>query len=476
MERLRLANDGTCRTPASCQRTLSRRNTNAKAHTKAFSSDFDPRHLLAIKIRNSRLRKRNYLTHAPLVDPATAAWFASLPPAIQRKHFDREERLRFAVESRKILLDSADETLYRRQQQQTLLSLHQNYSSSSVSTKVDENFIDHLDTSGPPEFYDDNEQSEIASNSDMEQYSVDSFRWLEDEEEIDLSLDDYHEAIAETQRRQDALRLSRLYRHTFSLSTNSVRRASTASSQQQYILSSPVRAPRAPSQQYILSSPVRAARASSISSHRHQQSRTSISSIDPYAAHYQDPAARMKLRLYLASPQKFDEAIEFGFPSMQEKYEHNNTRPKTSPRVIHDSPKTFFSDDTPSLEGDDGDSREDLDTVYDPRTPEESVFQPHRLGRKYSLTGPIRSVSRGIVEPSYAQGVSSDREMTLHMTLTRPDLRQADEPRPSNVNVNTVPLQHAELTFTEDPATFWDSLPPPEESKVKKFFKKLRMK
>ena len=39
-------------------------------------------------------------------------------------------------------------------------------------------------------------------------------------------------------------------------------------------------------------------------------------SIDAAATYYQDPEARMKLRKYLASPQKFDEAVAFGFPSL----------------------------------------------------------------------------------------------------------------------------------------------------------------
>jgi hypothetical protein len=40
--------------------------------------------------------------------------------------------------------------------------------------------------------------------------------------------------------------------------------------------------------------------------------------VDPEAAHYQDPEARKKLRTYL-SPQKFDEAIQFGFSATPEK-------------------------------------------------------------------------------------------------------------------------------------------------------------
>ena len=40
-------------------------------------------------------------------------------------------------------------------------------------------------------------------------------------------------------------------------------------------------------------------------------------SLDAAAAHYLNPEARRQLRLYLATPSKFDEALEFGFPALR---------------------------------------------------------------------------------------------------------------------------------------------------------------
>ncbi|KAF1809626.1 hypothetical protein P152DRAFT_451823 [Eremomyces bilateralis CBS 781.70] len=57
---------------------------------------------------------------------------------------------------------------------------------------------------------------------------------------------------------------------------------------------------------------------------------------DATALHYQDPEARMKLRQYLASPQKFDEAIEFGFPASAANNE-NTGRHSTEPTRISTS-------------------------------------------------------------------------------------------------------------------------------------------
>ena len=98
--------------------------------------------------------------------------------------------------------------------------------------------------------------------------------------------------------------------------------------------------------------------------------------IDPEAKHYQDPEARMKLRLYLASPQKFDEAIEFGFPATSG---HTNvtsmdtTRPATDSRKISHDVQTFLKDDKVSLleeapETDD-ESMGELDSPITPSDP-----------------------------------------------------------------------------------------------------------
>jgi hypothetical protein len=169
----------------------------------------------------------------------------------------------------------------------------------------------------------------------------------------------------------------------------------------------------------------------------------SISSIDPGATHYQDPEARLKLRVYLASPQKFDEAIEFGFPSIEgvstvadkeNRHPRNMSREKNPFRSPLADKETFLDDDNMSLSDDDA-------SMLDPESPL-TPAEPSGTFRGQATRPPFSSKSSrpsedfshlGIRRPtphkhteSYAQSIAGSREMTLRMTLTRPDLR-ADE-------------------------------------------------
>lgn len=174
----------------------------------------------------------------------------------------------------------------------------------------------------------------------------------------------------------------------------------------------------------------------------------SLTGIDPGAAHYQDPEARLKLRVYLASPQKFDEAIEFGFPatdSVQAPPTLSNRRSMVRKRQSRlqlkddsaDHMRSFLDDGDDDLSDDDDDDDDDASSISDPdspRTPHMGGLTPppghHRPTRV--LTDPIQSAQRGglaVREPNdaYAQIPANSREMTLRMTLTRPDLRADDE-------------------------------------------------
>ncbi|KAL6869314.1 hypothetical protein ACO1O0_000638 [Amphichorda felina] len=62
--------------------------------------------------------------------------------------------------------------------------------------------------------------------------------------------------------------------------------------------------------------------------------------IDPAAAHYQDPGTRTTLREYVASPQKFDEALEYGFPSLGEVEENDHSELKHVPPTFLDDDKS----------------------------------------------------------------------------------------------------------------------------------------
>ncbi|KAL2113355.1 hypothetical protein VUR80DRAFT_4407 [Thermomyces stellatus] len=156
---------------------------------------------------------------------------------------------------------------------------------------------------------------------------------------------------------------------------------------------------------------------------------TSSPPIDPEAAHYQDPEARLKLRLYLASPQKFDEAVEFGFPAAELAAPKRKTEPhplRKQQSCVELSDPEFNTHEGASATADDKSSvYSDGGSVAEPDSPK----TPEPLEKP--PTRPFRAVSDGTVKPVRQHGYSgshaSSREMTLRMTLTRPDLRAHEE-------------------------------------------------
>ena len=122
----------------------------------------------------------------------------------------------------------------------------------------------------------------------------------------------------------------------------------------------------------------------------------SISSIDPSATHYQDPEARLKLRVYLASPQKFDEAIEFGFPSIEgvstiadkeNRHPRKISREKNACRSpLAEKTETFLDDDNISLSDDDDASMLDPDSPLTPAEPS-GIFKTQAVRPPFSSRG-----------------------------------------------------------------------------------------
>ncbi|KAL5373714.1 hypothetical protein PMIN02_012389 [Paraphaeosphaeria minitans] len=157
---------------------------------------------------------------------------------------------------------------------------------------------------------------------------------------------------------------------------------------------------------------------------------------DPEATHYRDAETRKKLQ-FLASPQKFDEAVEFGFPSTS----GDDTMPpryqlppiSTDARNFSRDMQSFLKDDRMSFL-DDHDEEEnkglesDAESVADfesPITPS-SVGLSFRYHRKHSsnFSSSIDSNGVALIHPATGR---LNREMTLRMTLTRPDLRADEE-------------------------------------------------
>ncbi|KAI9746059.1 MAG: hypothetical protein M1818_000740 [Claussenomyces sp. TS43310] len=277
------------------------------------------------------------------------------------------------------------------------------------------------------------ESSISGSNkrSSISKAMYESFRWMDEEEDLDLrlTLDDYHANI-------DGVVLP---------SAGSIRRPSY----RRHMSISKLPFGRVPTSPQARPTHTRQkSKTMSVMGSKHLV-KDSVSSIDPHATHYQDPEARIKLRVYLASPQKFDEAIEFGFPSadgvvdvaepedqpLQSQSKGCPTLESTLPDFAH----SFLYDEAVSLFGDDV-STADPDSPVTP-SGEFAEFakyhglQPALLEKRSNslndfshlgLGASIKKPSYHKPKGSYTHSTAGSREMTLRMTLTRPDLRADD--------------------------------------------------
>jgi hypothetical protein len=315
-----------------------------------------------------------------------------------------------------VILDAADETLIRRRLSRRMPSDPSPLLSPSIKGSV---------FSGKT-----GRSRRRASTSSMADVLYDSFRWFDEESKLDLRLDDYHASLfpATTSNRKPS------FRRQMSVSKLPFGRSS---------ISTPAQSPKSPRFPKQSPSPHSRSKSRTISliGPKHKVS-SSVSSIDPNATHYQDPEARLKLRVYLASPQKFDEIIEFGFPSIEKAVENKGNKSPNpvlnDPRYSKDaagrkSPKfssehSFFNDDSASLFEDDT-SMADSSAPVTP-SDNDTTFRPPYYGGKprssfdFLPSTSRKSLSRG--RDQYTQALAGSREMTLRMTLTRPDLR-ADE-------------------------------------------------
>lgn len=444
---MRLAKDGSYPTHTSPRQERKLRKINHSSTTRS------PVHKQSIPLernfsfpitsfsKGSRRRPATASQVPSAFGPTDATFYESLPPTLRSKLFSREEQVLLASQRGSVIVDAADEVLYKRGYQTHSLAqgLH---SAESLPLFWD------LDTA---------EEQTLDHDAQMDLGAFEGFRWLETpDEELDLKLDDYHTAVTQTTRNAKLPSRKPSFRRNMSLSTIAFSRRGSASEQNTSSTS--------PRHSSISSSQLRPI-SSLLDSQKHR-SHSSISSIDPSAKYYRDPEARLKLRVYLASPQKFDEAIEFGFPSLQDRHNVQHARPQTSPRITQDSGRTFFTDDTPSLSEGDDDEKDDLDH---PDTPQDAEFRRFSKKSSSERTGITRPQLR--IEP-YALASTHDREMTLHMTLTRPDLRSAEEMKPAK-KVNDLPLEHEALPCDDVPHSIWDTMPE-DSSVVKKLWRRLR--
>jgi hypothetical protein len=361
----------------------------------------------------------------PHISASDLHFYANLPEKIKRRHLTEEEQLAAQRHRQSVILDAADEALIKASRRHSQL-LDLDAEASTTPTQRQPQFAGDL--RDYEEEYQDGDEEQFysryrESNQEMDGSLYESFRWLEEDEELDLRLylDDYHINL-----RQEVPLLSNTHRPTFrrhlSVSKLPFGRNSTSGP-------SPTQARDAPTSPITADGPSRRrSRALSLISPSKQPLTIETPPLfDPATAYYQDPEARMKLRVYLASPQKFDEAIEFGFPSMDDVHGAQDVQDKRSKsRQANDSDNCgTFLEDGDDEDGDDASSAftdgVSLNDPDSPRTPDLADKPPTLRPSKVSQD--LASTSRS----DYAQAPASSREMTLRMTLTRPDLRANDE-------------------------------------------------
>lgn len=352
-----------------------------------------------------------------------------------------------------VILDAADEAFYRmRRPSHTQLE----NVGTDLTNKNEQNkdLIDSL------------AENPADSAVDMDDSFYDSFRWLDEDDDLDLTLDDYHHAVTETAF-PPVLGTHRTpsFRRTVSLTSLRPRQASISL--------------RPPQSSHSTVSPIGSGLGSrplsTIFTPRHER-QSSVVSLESSALHYQDPEARLKLRVYLASPQKFDEAVEFGFPSLDNTTFVQPAAPAGTGRRTQETERSFLDDAVSVLPRDYEDDKEEELSLADtesPRTPQDHIFQYSRPSKKSSVErqGVLRPhILRTSPDP-YAQGAPGGREMTLHMTLTRPDLRTDTDIKPSAAKMDD-PLKLSDLLLSDERHPIWDT-PPEDKSKIKKLWKKL---
>ncbi|KAJ5129177.1 uncharacterized protein N7515_005216 [Penicillium bovifimosum] len=394
------------------------------------------------------LRKPGSLQLAYLAAQADSQCFHALPAKIQQKLFSPEERRRLRNAYRQSLIYDAADEAYRRDSARTCRPSTDSHPSRAT-----------LPAQLSTVFYSDTD-SDDEGNPNMDQSFHDDFRWLDEDGDLDLSLDEYHAHVTDAATRKQSKSPRASFRRSLSFSTQ-LRRKRLDTTAARGLPSVSQSQPITPLSSRNLDSRQ--------SSYKFQHGpRSSTSSIDPSAQYYQDPDARLKLRVYLASPQKFDEAIEFGFPSLDQNEKENvapTPEPSPKPTLVNSDFGTFFEDDDGTMVGSPSGSLKNepapspVSTL--PRDAPRPSVESSLLQRRQSWLPGTKGVP---------QRLPGNREMTLKMTLTRPDLR-TDSPTPSKEVED--PLRLAELPPADRSQSIWDS-DLDERGMVKKMWRKLR--
>lgn len=341
--------------------------------------------------------------------PKSALLLPSQTDNTYRRPSDSGERQSSTSHSnhKSIILDATDEAFVKINKRQSQLPKIGNYLDQPNSSQL------YTAMGKTP----DHESTKFLAVESEPDSVMESLRWLEASDDLDLRLclHDQQPSPKQGKKKRPAfprhLSISKL---SFGRPSSQLSRPATKT------MASP-----ALSEQFVvpsLPSPSghfrRRSRALSLMAPNKSQMPDDSSATDAAPSHYQDPEARMKLRVYLASPHKFDEAIEFGFPSLYDVQGRESVQtPSWSRQETRDSVTQSAGDDAGSLISDPTSPVETLS----PRTPKSPDHQSGERSPRLHHGGGFPS------KVDYAQAPASSREMTLRMTLTRPDLRADEE-------------------------------------------------
>ena len=337
-----------------------------------------------------------------------------------------------------------------------------------------------------PSTFDPDEYSSVYTGEDnMDNDIEDQFQWFETE--VDLSLDDYHTHIANAaDAKVSPIAKDNIIRKQRSFATLPSEASSRSSSfsrpatpgsgwapptervppiprflpnLQTHTQSSTVRMfrpkGRADDSAFVEKSTSSPSPIQAKSTTQPEEVKKSSQSLDLNPTYYRDPEARLKLRLYMTSDSRFDEALEYGFPSLSNPPAESTSTlsqpPFTTPSIhekmmsrstdqrqtgtflddsttnssvppsMRDTPMGFQSEVASSSVADDAVSS--LDTVM---APSEESFQPSSMHTGNSQPQMSLHEQARLFDQLPVSREWPPREMTLRMTLTRPELR-ADE-------------------------------------------------
>ncbi|KAF3169100.1 hypothetical protein TWF788_010717 [Orbilia oligospora] len=313
-----------------------------------------------------------------LLAESDALWYMRLPDSIKRKYFSKEERNILQRRCQELFPDAvADRTIYLLPPRYANRSLTTLTSHSSASINIYEATIErensHFDQSYK---YIDFLDRPSTRSSSLEDTKTDF-------SSLALPMQNFEPVPMKAAPAPVDMTSRRLMRRSMSLTKNFRQSRSSFTG---FVFTASTPTTRSHSHSHSLS-------------YDSMQRSLAGTGLEHDATFWQDPDARHKLRLYLASPQNFDEAIEFGFPSLANDASTKKSEVVETVSIVTDEPEEKV-----------------LNTGLRPR--------PATSGGVESSS---RQNSRGLNGPPPPPSRLDNREMTLRMTLTRKDLRAHED-------------------------------------------------